>query len=472
MKDSNEKKRTKALPIIISLLIASVIVCAGAVGSFFALVPQKAARYTLRNCDLEYVFEMPTSASDAAGVRTGLKDLEKDSFSERLSDFWLVIKTAVLSPGTDAIVCVEAGENITDSLFLQDGEAYVFGDLSEIPTNDIGYYIVKTQVNGKSAERLLIVCDSIVPMPFNGENFNLWVGEPPSPDLFIYNSLSDATLMSGKYVVEPDCSAPGRCSYEIEVRDRGGNLVCIYGTKFVFEDTEPPVISGAADRTVTIGETVMYKEGVTVTDNRDGENIELQVDISSVDPQQPGTYPVVFSATDTTGLCASVTVYFTFEYSEEDLLQIQLEEKIQPILNAIIKEGMTEREKARAIYNWVHGKIKYTGTSDKSSWQKAALKGLKNRSGDCFTYFSISKVLLTAAGIENLDVQRLPSSHHPNTTHWWNMVYVDGCWWHFDTTRRADGTTFFLVTTSQLLEYSNAHNYSHDFDPEQFPKTP
>ena len=56
--------------------------------------------------------------------------------------------------------------------------------------------------------------------------------------------------------------------------------------------------------------------------------------------------------------------------------------------------------------------------------------------------------------------------------HWWNLVYVDGEWLHFDTTPRRLGGDFCLLTTAQLLAYSNTHGNSHGFDPSQYPATP
>ena len=65
-------------------------------------------------------------------------------------------------------------------------------------------------------------------------------------------------------------------------------------------DTAPPVISGAHDLSVAVGESISYRAGVTVTDDS-GETVALQVDATEVDLTKPGEYEAVYWAEDAAG---------------------------------------------------------------------------------------------------------------------------------------------------------------------------
>ena len=98
------------------------------------------------------------------------------------------------------------------------------------------------------------------------------------------------------------------------------------------------------------------------------------------------------------------------------------------ILARITSPSMSDYDKARAIYNYVHTHIKYVGTSDKSSWLVGAYVGFVRGRGDCYNYFACSKSLLTRAGISNVDLYRVGGS----SRHYWQLVNVGSGWYHFD----------------------------------------
>jgi len=131
---------------------------------------------------------------------------------------------------------------------------------------------------------------------------------------------------------------------------------------------------------------------------------------------------------------------------------------------------MTKKEIAFAIYKWCSTEIAYTNDSDKSDWVKEAKHGFTTHAGDCFTYFSVAKALLTQADIPNMDVLKSDTSH---SSHYWSLVDVGEGWYHFDTTpRKGSGDYFFLVTDEQLESYSQSHSSSHIFDHSLYPATP
>jgi arsenate reductase-like glutaredoxin family protein len=241
------------------------------------------------------------------------------------------------------------------------------------------------------------------------------------------------------------------------------------------EDKEPPKIEGAKDQTVFIGEKVSYKSGVTVIDNID-ESVELIVDSSSVNLKEPGSYSVIYKAIDSEGNTSTETktiiVKEKVEENIEDVPEVdpdreELDELASEVLDSIINEGMSEKEKAKAIYNWARYNIAYVNTSDKSDVIKAAIQGIKKKSGDCYVYFATAQELLNRANIQNQDIVKTGGGHY------WSMINLGEGWYHFDATPRVgDDDYFFMLTDSQLEKYSKKHKNSHVWDKDKYPATP
>lgn len=251
------------------------------------------------------------------------------------------------------------------------------------------------------------------------------------------------------------------------------------------EDTQPPEIIGTKDLTVAVGESLSYRTGVTVTDDVD-ETVQLQVDSSGVNLSEPGEYQAVYWAEDSAGNRTEVTVKVTVVETvtvededsgeTEDLVEVggeeitleRVNELADEILAEITTSGMSQREKALAIYNYVHNHIKYVGTSDKSSWLVGAYVGFTRGSGDCYNYFACSKALLTRAGIPNVDLTRVGG----NSRHYWQLVDVGSGYYHFDACPHPNSYPLysFLLTEEQVKAYTKQcssirkNYYVYDYD--------
>ena len=138
------------------------------------------------------------------------------------------------------------------------------------------------------------------------------------------------------------------------------------------------------------------------------------------------------------------------------------------VLKDITKDGMTDMERAFAIYRWVNTHIGYTGTSDKSSWTGAAYQAFTERAGDCYNYFAAAKALFDVAGIENVDVVKSDTSH---SSHFWSLINLGDGWYHVDCTpRQGEGDNFFMNTDAELEAYSVKHKNSHIYDGSLYPE--
>ena len=256
-------------------------------------------------------------------------------------------------------------------------------------------------------------------------------------------------------------------------------------TTTVFVDVTPPTISGAVDLTVTLGEAVSYRTGVTAVDPEEGE-IPVQVDATAVNAAEAGTYPVVYWAEDSAGNRTELTVQITIlpeetEPAKENKQPAKEEAPAQKkdykdyakqVYSQIIQKGMTQKEKIKAIWKWCHNKISFTGSSKKSDWKSAALTGFTKLRGDCYIYFATAKALLQEADIPTKDVVKIKKEGRSN--HYWLLVKLSGSWYHFDACPRkgANGHTFCLYTDQQMLEFSETHNDCFDFDLRKYPRTP
>lgn len=366
----------------------------------------------------------------------------------------------------------EAGNGIpAAAVFLekQNIKATILTNLKSLDLSIPGSYPVEIQIGTKTYESTLQVVDTAPPKgtPVNQQG---GVNGRLEAEAFV-TDIEDKTPVTVSYASEPDFSRGGTQTVTIVLTDAGGNETKLTAELTLVEDFEPPLINGVEDQTVTVGGTIAYKKGITVTDNIDTE-VTLEVDSSQVNLQEPGVYTVTYTATDSAGNTATATAQITVEEKKAALTgqEAELAELAAQVLDSITNSSMTKKEIALAIYEWCNTRITYTNSSDKSDWVAEAVNGLRIRAGDCFTYFSVAKALLTQTDIPNIDVLKSDTSH---SSHFWSLVDVGEGWYHFDTTpRKGEGDYFFLVTDEQLETYSRSHSNSHIFDHSLYPATP
>lgn len=235
-------------------------------------------------------------------------------------------------------------------------------------------------------------------------------------------------------------------------------------------DVTAPVFTFQEDFTIEEGDSVAYKSHVKVTDDS-GMDPEITVDNSQADPNTPGTYPITYIAKDAAGNESSVTVTMTVTEAPEFS-----EKKIGPLVDEIIAQettdDMSKYEVASALYWWCKNNISYSAVdSDTENIWEGAYTAIKDRRGDCFTYYAIYAALLTRAGIDNQCVTRVngPSDHY------WNLVnYGDG-WYHCDTGPGSSNyrITCFMQTDAQLDSYDAWDEECHEFyqfDKDKYPQ--
>lgn len=245
-----------------------------------------------------------------------------------------------------------------------------------------------------------------------------------------------------------------------------------YHFKWGTKDTKAPVITGLIKKKSELGyqdifriyyadkrKQYNYTRFVKAEDDRDG-TVKVKADTSKINWKKEGVYKLWFSARDRAGnetrTWAKVKV----------CIPGTAESAADTVLRSITRESWSQEAKARAIYRYIRGHCSYISHTTPGNWRLSALRGLRYHSGDCYTYYSMSRLLLTRAGIPNVLVKRYPVP--AGRPHYWNLAYVSGGWYHFDTTPRSRNANFCLWTDAQLWEYSSG--YVFQFKRNLFPK--
>ena len=292
-------------------------------------------------------------------------------------------------------------------------------------------------------------------------------GATPYAGSFV-ESFEDATAVSFEYETEPDVNSIGKGYVTIIATDAGGNVTRGIAILTVIADTTPPVIYGVKDIYAYEGDTISYRAGVRAEDAADGR-VTVYVDSSNVKTSTAGSYKITYRATDSSGNTATETAYVHIR----QVTQATIDSLADEILNEILTYGMTEREKARAIYDWCRENLKYSTVTSylMGYYYKAAYSGYKLRYGNCYTYYAVSRSLLTRAGITNQMIKR----NNASRPHYWNLVNIDGSWYHFDTCPQPypnnDGC--FLLTDAEVAAYSRTKEAGYyDFVRGVYPATP
>ena len=200
-------------------------------------------------------------------------------------------------------------------------------------------------------------------------------------------------------------------------------------------DTVAPQIMGVNKLAVFMGSSIAYRSGILVSDDTDPAP-KLSVDSSQVNLSAPGTYPVIYTATDSAGNATSVETTITVSeapttYVDEELIK----ETADALLAEIITDEMTKEEQINAVYDWIAGHCYYIEEFDKSDYLQAAYLMMTTNRGDCYGFYAVSRLFFDRMGLPNLTVSRLPNETR-TSNHWWNMVSLDGgeSWYHFDST--------------------------------------
>lgn len=358
---------------------------------------------------------------------------------------------AAFSPPVWEQVTLETGIAAIDpNICIREGKtAQLVTDISGIDLTRPGTYILEFTDGRSTWQTRLQLTDTTAPTA-TAVAQTIYSNQTLQPEDFVAD-VCDLTPVEIRFAQVPDFTRGGDHTVHILLTDTSGNTATIDAPLTVLVDDVYPVFSPMKPLKVNKGQTVSYRKGISVTDDRDGP-LSFSVDSSAVDLEQPGVYVIRYFATDSSGntaiaertveVCASVVVN-----------QELVDALAQQVLSKILTEEMTPHEKPETVYNYVRKNMHYQSSSD-TELLEGAYRALTRHNGDCFNYFAITKVLLDNCGIDNLPVQR----DSDRSTHYWLLVNVGTGWYHLDTLAPYAQYPFkcFMKTDAQVEAYSRS----------------
>ena len=284
-----------------------------------------------------------------------------------------------------------------------------------------GTYPVQVKIDGQTEIALVTLADTISPALTLREG-PFYTHHDLTPEQLI--AAEDVTEVTLSFVQAPDPASAAPQTFSVLAVDAAGNETTAAFPLTLLVDSTPPSLFGVVDRICYVGEPILYLQEAYAEDDVDGR-VALQVD-SQVVLSKKGNYSVTFTAADESGNTVSKTVTYTLVTPTTSTEQ--LDALTDAVLEKIIQPDMVTAEKLRAVFDYVQKQVKYVGTSDKTDWRKEAVRGLTKGKGDCFTFYSVSRVLLDKLNIPYMSVTRKGGA----SRHYWLIVNIGTGWYHFD----------------------------------------
>ena len=314
-------------------------------------------------------------------------------------------------------VTVEAKNGLLTGADIDRPEAEPEGFMA----NTLGNYPVRVRLTDGVEIALVTVVDTVAPV--------LTLQEKPFYTRHAYTpqelvNVADATNVALSFVQAPDQDSDQPQTFSVQAVDAAGNETTATFPLTLAVDDTPPVLYGVVNRTGYVNEPIAYLAEAYAEDDVDGR-VDMTVE-SGVLLSRKGKYTVTYTATDRSGNTASKSCTYTLV--EPTVTDEQVRQMAQAILADIITPDMVTAEKLKAVFDYVRGRVHYTGSSNKKDWRQEAMRGYEDGRGDCFTVYSLTRALLDELQVPYMSVTRKGSSTH----HYWVIVNIGTGWYHFD----------------------------------------
>ena len=375
-------------------------------------------------------------------------------------------------------VVLEAGTAITLDAFFDNVpmDAVFLTDISGIDITQPAVYQLKIGYGrNKVADVILRIEDHTGPTgePVPQEIYLNWK-MPEAKDcvknLFDLSGVAKVVYTEGT----PKFTAGGTYQVSVSATDVYGNTTIFQVPFNMIDDHTPPVIKGVHDLTLEGNpDQLNFYAGVTVTDDIDPDPV-IKVDESQVNYTKSGTYDLIYKAMDKAGNISTAKCKLTIKMSEEEEEEAASNSNTDTgtyyvgdgdpyaladsIVSGLIRGN--DVETARAIFNWVHDNLWFRLLSGTPDYEDAAYRGFTRHSGDCFVYYSCCKMLLDAAGIPNMRIERYPQ--YNGNIHYWLLVKLNGEWYHCDATEGYNDHpgVWFMCTDEEIDDKYHQFNGS------------
>lgn len=127
----------------------------------------------------------------------------------------------------------------------------------------------------------------------------------------------------------------------------------------------------------------------------------------------------------------SADIAVQMQYRETLEQSAYVEAGVKEILNGMLKPGMSAHDTVKAVHDWVVLNVEY----DTGMKKFTAYEALHDGTAVCQGYALLTYKLLKEAGIYNKIVEgKAQAPGQKAALHAWNLVYLNGNWYHLDAT--------------------------------------
>jgi hypothetical protein len=388
-------------------------------------------------------------------------------------------------------VILEAGSRIRIEDFFSDcpEDARFVTDISDIDTNIPAVYLLTVSYEKAFTEDVTLkIEDHTGPKgkAVSQTVYTTW--KMPEAEECVDNLYDLSGIAKVEYKNStPKFTSGGTFDVPVVATDMYGNDTKIEVPFMVIDDRTAPVIEGVHDINAEgDARKLNLLDGIVVYDDYDMDPV-IKVNDSMVNYNKTGEYEIIYSAVDKAGNVSSAKAMFNIkvsdsekktgsdgngqsyssggsdysDYSDSDSSSDPAYALAEKVMSSLWRDS--DVETARAIFTWVHSNISYLTINEYMTYEEAAYRGFTRRTGDCYVYFSCAKMLLDCAGIPNLMVERFPVY---SNGHYWNLVKLNGEWYHCDATVFRDHPDLYFMCTDEEIDDSH-HSFNGALYPER-----
>lgn len=366
-------------------------------------------------------------------------------------------------------VTIEAGSRINIGDFFKDcpDDARFVTDISGIDTKVPAVYKLKV-FYGEAFEKNVTLriedhtAPKGVPIPKSQYASLSW---PDASEcvgyLYDLNGIAKIEYRDGV----PDFKLTGDYMVPVVVTDWYDNSTVIEVPFHVTDDHNAPLFYGIHDITITDSPdaVINYFDGITVKDDYD-EEPRYTVDYSKVVMGEVGTYMITYSAADVAGNVRKQSAFVNIKPSNDlngasgsgSLWDSQFHNEVYKMAMELVEQlkGADDTETALNIFTWVHSNVTYEPVYVEQTFEGAVYEAFTRHGGDCYGFYACAKMLLDCAGIPNMTVLRYPVTYNG---HYWNLVKLDGEWYHCDSTVFMKHQWLYFKQTDLQISDSRHH---------------
>lgn len=145
------------------------------------------------------------------------------------------------------------------------------------------------------------------------------------------------------------------------------------------------------------------------------------------------------------------------------------QERVEDVIRSTIKPHYNECELALALYRWTAQNIVYVDDVDVSPYN-----AIMNGRGICQSYDGVYRFLLLQAGVDALSGGSFMTD---GAAHAWNLVKLDGSWFHMDATFESsdnggEGLRYFGMADAHRLQTGTISPFGTGIDGYNAPAPP